>query len=182
MIIYIFLSKWQRKTVLVRKMDIILHNLKIILLSLLYLFAVILILLDQASKYFFGSFLANKTISIIGDFVSLRITNNTGIAFSLPIEGLILKLITIWLIAAIGWYYFQHEKHRDKTLVQAAYTLILSGAISNGIERVFFGKVVDFIAVKYFAIFNFADIFISVGAILLFFFYYSYERNTKHHK
>ena len=46
--------------------------------------------------------------------------------------------------------------------------LIFSGAISHAYERIFHGQVVDFIAVKYFAILNFADIFISIGAFLIF--------------
>lgn len=88
--------------------------------------------------------------------------HNTGIAFSLPIEGIILKVLTIVLIIIIGIYFLRYEKLRDNISIRIAYTLILSGAISNGIERVFLGEVTDFIAVKYFAIFNFADIFITV--------------------
>jgi len=90
------------------------------------------------------------------------VVHNTGIAFSLPIEGIILKALTIILIIIIGVYFLKYEKLRDNIYTQVAYTLILSGAIGNGIERVYFGAVTDFIAIKYFAILNFADIFISV--------------------
>ena len=48
----------------------------------------------------------------------------------------------------------------------------MAGAISHAYERIFVGHVIDFIAVQYFAIFNFADIFISIGAALLFIAYY----------
>ncbi|NCP77367.1 hypothetical protein GW830_04555 [bacterium] len=43
----------------------------------------------------------------------------------------------------------------------------------------FVGSVTDFIGVKYFAIFNFADIFISIGAFLLFVIYFKYERANR---
>ena len=44
---------------------------------------------------------------------------------------------------------------------------ILSGAISNIIDRFYFGCVVDFIDLKFWPIFNLADIFIVFGAIIL---------------
>ena len=144
-----------------------------------FLSSFLLIALDQASKFFFEHFLANTKISILGDFLSLSFTRNTGIAFSLPIEGLLLKAVTIILTIAIGIYFFRYEKLKDKTIVQLAYALIISGAVSNGIDRIFFGSVGDFIAVKYFAIFNFADIFISIGAFLLFIAHLQNERRTQ---
>lgn len=130
--------------------------------TLFILLTTFLIFLDQWSKYFFTDVLGNNTIKLIGDYAVLRLVHNTGIAFSLPIEGIVLKVLTIVLIIIIGVYFLRYEKLRDNISVRIAYTLILSGAISNGIERVFLGSVTDFIAVKYFAIFNFADIFITV--------------------
>ncbi|MDD2891552.1 MAG: signal peptidase II [Candidatus Gracilibacteria bacterium] len=138
-----------------------------------------LIFIDQASKYFFEHFLATEKIHIIGDFLVLSFVKNTGVAFSFPIEGMILKILTIALIIGIVIYYFHYEQYKNLPFTKLAYTLILSGAISNGFERVFIGSVIDFIGVKYFAIFNFADIFISIGAILLFFIYLKHERSTK---
>jgi signal peptidase II len=50
-------------------------------------------------------------------------------------------------------------------------TLILSGAVGNMIDRVMNGFVVDFIDFHYqdfyWPIFNFADIFISIGVVML---------------
>lgn len=136
-----------------------------------------LIILDQWSKYFFADLLGNSSIKALWDLVVFRVIKNTGIAFSLPIEGIILKILTIILIVGIGYYFIKHEKLRDNNIIRIAYALILSGAISNGIERVFIGSVTDFIAVKYFAIFNFADIFITVWVILLSWAYLSYEQH-----
>ncbi|MDD2917084.1 MAG: signal peptidase II [Candidatus Gracilibacteria bacterium] len=139
----------------------------------------LLILLDQFSKYSAEHFLAGQKIHLIGDFLTLSFVKNTGIAFSFPIEGIILKILTVTLIAGICWYYLRHETLKKLIATRLAYTLILSGAVSNGFERVFIGSVTDFIGVKYFAIFNFADIFISIGAFMLFIIYYKHERRTK---
>lgn len=149
------------------------------ILSLFYLFIVILVAFDLISKWAFSGFLANTTIPLIGNLLTLRLAHNTGVAFSFPIEGIVLKILTVGLIAVIMVYYTRYEQHRDAALVRTAYALILVGAIANGVERIWNGSVIDFIAVKYFAIFNFADIFISVGAILLFFFYSCHERDAK---
>ena len=140
---------------------------------------IFLILIDQSSKYFFEHFLSTQKIHLIEDFLVLSFVKNTGIAFSFPIEGIVLKVLTIALIIGIWVYYFRYETYKNLLLTKWAYVLILSGAISNGLERVFVGSVTDFIGVKYFAIFNFADIFISVGAFLLFVIYFKYERGTK---
>lgn len=138
-----------------------------------------LVFLDQVSKYAAEHFLASSRIHLIGDFLTLSFVKNTGIAFSFPIEGIVLKILTVTLITGICWYYRYHETYKNLTLTRVAYALILSGALSNGFERVFVGSVVDFIGVKYFAIFNFADIFISIGAFMLFIIYFSHEQDTE---
>ena len=47
--------------------------------------------------------------------------------------------------------------------------MIISGGLGNLIDRIFKGYVVDFIDVQFadFAVFNFADILVTVGAIAL---------------
>ncbi|OIP53619.1 signal peptidase II [Candidatus Gracilibacteria bacterium CG2_30_37_12] len=135
-----------------------------------------LIFLDQTSKYIFEHFFATSKIHILADFLVLSFVQNTGVAFSFPIQGIILKVLTVALITGISVYYLRYETHKNLLLTKLGYTLILSGAISNGFDRVFFSSVTDFIGVKYFAIFNFADIFISIGAFLLFVIYFKHER------
>ncbi len=46
------------------------------------------------------------------------------------------------------------------------YALILSGAASNVIDRLIFGCVIDFINLNFWPVFNLADIFIAIGAII----------------
>ncbi|MBC7498797.1 signal peptidase II [Candidatus Gracilibacteria bacterium] len=111
-------------------------------------------------------------VSLIGEYVTLRLSHNEGIAFSLPIEGIYLKVLTIFLVVAIFLYYILVEYVKNSRLLDIGYSLIFAGALSHGYERIFKGYVVDFISVEYFAILNFADIFISIGACLLFIAYY----------
>jgi lipoprotein signal peptidase len=50
-----------------------------------------------------------------------------------------------------------------------ALILIFSGGISNIIDRIYFGCVIDFIDLKFWPVFNFADIFITFGVVILIF-------------
>ncbi len=114
----------------------------------------------------------NAKVSIIGEYLTLKLSHNTWIAFSFPIEWIYLKILTICLTIVIVLYYISVEYPKNIRLLDVGYSLIFSGAISNWYERVFKWYVVDFISVQYFAIFNFADIFISIGAAILFIVYY----------
>jgi signal peptidase II len=45
--------------------------------------------------------------------------------------------------------------------------LIISGAISNIIDRINYGCVIDFIDPKFWPVFNLADVYITIGTILI---------------
>ena len=134
-----------------------------IILSILFLVG-----FDLISKAYIESILPmSEYIPLFSEYLWFKISYNTGIAFSLPIEGLLLKSITLILLVGIIGLYIKEEYPKNSRFMDMGYTLILSGAISHAYERIYIWHVVDFIAVKYFAILNFADIFISVGAFFL---------------
>ena len=136
----------------------------------------VLISLDYFSKQIMSDVLKWEGIQLWWEFVKLQLSYNSGIAFWLPITGLPLQIITIVLICGLVWYYFVTEYPKRSRLLDAGYTLIIAGALSHAYERIFVGHVIDFIAIKYFAILNFADIFISIGVCLLFIAYYVHKR------
>jgi len=126
----------------------------------------------QTGWDFYGTVYKSSYIPIFGEYVGFQLSYNRWIAFSLPLNGILLQIITIFLILGIFFYYIQWEYRKNNTLLNIWYSLILAGALSHGYERIFNGFVVDFISIKYFAILNFADIFISIGACFIFFVYY----------
>ncbi|MDD3145527.1 MAG: signal peptidase II [Candidatus Gracilibacteria bacterium] len=128
-----------------------------------YIIIIISLVFDLITKNIALNFL-NEKIDIFGNFFYLEYFENTGIAFSMQLP--FIKIITIILIIGIFYYYFKEEKKKNSKLVDISFGLILGGAIGNGFERIFNSKVIDFIGVKYFSIFNFADFFISIGAFL----------------
>ena len=143
------------------------------------------ILLDFATKYFFhgpfqqivfGDAIQNlhSYFPIFGDFFGIQLIYNMGIAFGMPIRGIFLKIITLAIIGGLVYYYMRYERPKKNQCIDVAFACIFAGAISHGYERIFVGQVIDFFSIKYFAIFNVADIFITIGAILLLYGYYTY--------
>jgi signal peptidase II len=106
----------------------------------------------------------------------LKYVENPWIAFSIKIPLFFLKILTIILIFWIFYYYLTSEKKKEKKIIDFSFSLILAWAIWNAIERIFNDKVIDFIWIKYFSIFNLADSFITIWAIL---YLYSLYNNKK---
>ena len=105
------------------------------------------VLLDLVSKHFADLYL-QENINLISDFLYLWYVENKWIAFSINIP--FLKIVTIILILWIFYYYFTEEKKKDDKIM----------------ERIVNSFVVDFIWVKYFSVFNLADAFICIWAVI----------------
>jgi len=155
-----------------------------------YTILIFWIILDIFTKYLANIYLQDR-INILWDFLYFQFTRNPGIAFWMEIYPLLLKIITISLIILIFYYYKWEKKNISKInssltkgyvwkiegflLLDISFWLILAWAIWNWIERVFNSNVIDFIWVKYFSIFNLADSFISIGAVI--YMYILYKNN-----
>lgn len=140
------------------------------------LFSIVgLVSIDFLSKQYIQNLFSNwihEYIPILGEYIGIKLSYNSGIAFSLPITGIPLQIITISLVLGLCIYYFYVEYPKNIRLLDIWYSLILAWALSHTYERVFVGHVIDFISIKFFAILNFADIFISIGACFIIFVYY----------
>lgn len=130
---------------------------------------------DIGTKYLASTYLEER-IPLLWDIIYLELFHNTGIAFSIAITGIFLKILTIVLIFGIIYYYF-FSGYEERTLWKdISFALILAGAFGNAYERIFHGYVVDFIGVQYFSIFNIADSYITLWALL---YWYLYLKETK---
>lgn len=129
---------------------------------------------DALSKLLSEKYLETQIVLIPRVF-SLEYYQNSGIAFSFPLTGIALKIITCILIFGIIWYYVTQEKHKKYLPVRIAYILILAGALGNAWERLFHGYVTDMLSLEYFAVFNLADSYITLWALLLLLFYWKHS-------
>jgi signal peptidase II len=129
-----------------------------------------IVVLDQATKSWAVSALAEGPKNVIGDTVVLELTRNGGSAFSrfqgiTPILAVGAIIVTIVLMRVLRGV-------TDRVLV-IGLTLVLGGALGNLGDRIFRapgflrGHVVDFVAVGWWPVFNVADSCITIGGVLL---------------
>lgn len=147
-------------------------KMKINKLNMFYITIITLVIIDLTSKNLANIYLQNK-VNILWDFLYFKYAENPWIAFSINLP--FIKVITIILILYIFYYYIKEEQNKKSKLIDLSFWFILAWAIWNWIERVFNSFVIDFIWVKYFAIFNTADVFISIWAII--YIYVLYKNN-----
>jgi len=90
---------------------------------------------------------------------------NYGIAMGIVLPQQL--FIVFWGILIVAVIHFWLKHLSENFLVQLPYILILSGGLSNMIDRVYYGCVVDYIPFLNISSFNVADVFITIGAVLI---------------
>ncbi|MGN8630642.1 signal peptidase II [Blautia sp. HCP3S3_G3] len=131
----------------------------------------LLTFLDQYTKYLAQRFLADRSSHVlIQGVLELKYLENTGIAFGLLEGKRVLFLVICILFFFLGVYLFiKIPKETYFIPLFLILFLMLSGAAGNFIDRVWRGYVVDFIYFSLidFPVFNFADIYVVCGSMLL---------------
>ena len=106
---------------------------------------------------------------ILGSILEFRLVFNPYIAFSLPLSGIILNILIFSLILALLYLIIYSIIKQKLNLINIyLLTFILFGAISNLLDRFLYGAVIDYFDLKYFTIFNLADLMISLGVLMFF--------------
>lgn len=134
--------------------------------------ALVVVLLDQASKIMMSQFLLYGQSEAITSYFNLVMVYNKGAAFSFLSDqpgwqryfftavSVIASLFILWML----------KRHPTQRLFCWALALILGGAVGNLIDRIAYGHVIDFLDFHvsgwHWPAFNVADSAITVGAIL----------------
>lgn len=122
--------------------------------------------IDRIIKYFAVRNLLPKLA--IGDFFKLAFTPNNFISFSLPLSGTpLIVIVSLIMLTLIAYTTYLILNKKSETLEVVLLTTILFGAIDNFADRINYGFVIDYLEVKNFTVFNFADVMICLGAGLL---------------
>ncbi len=134
------------------------------------LFVVIAFLLDQVSKLFAVNYLRplDPPVEIVGSIVRLKLTFNPYGVFGISVGSNELYYVLSIIGLAVLCYVALTVGDEDNTIV---FGLLIGGAIGNLVDRIRFGYVIDFIDmgfgnIRWFT-YNFADAFITVGAVFL---------------
>ena len=127
----------------------------------------VLLGLDLLFKYLVSTYLT--TVNIIDNFFSLTYVLNDGAAFSLFASRTYLLI----LIALLCLFFIIYElkSNLDDRVLSIGYSLALAGLLGNFLDRLIDGYIIDYLSFKIlgynYPIFNFADILIVVGIVIV---------------
>lgn len=131
--------------------------------------AALVVIADQLTKHWAVNSLDDRSIDVVWT-LRLHLAFNSGMAFSRgdglgPIIGVIALVVVVAFVVSL-----RRSGSRWSTI---GVGLIVGGAVGNIVDRLFRdpgwlrGRVVDFIDLQWWPIFNVADIGITVGALML---------------
>ena len=138
-----------------------------------YALALLLVVLDQLTKYWISAGFDYGEARQVTGFFNLVLTHNQGAAFSFLASAsgwqrgffIGIALVAIVVITVLL------ARHPGEKLFCVSLALILGGAIGNVVDRIALGYVVDFldfhVAGWHWPAFNLADSAITVGAVLM---------------
>ena len=135
--------------------------------TIIFLF---LVISDLLSKYFIFNYIDIYQFIKITSFLDITHIHNFGVSFGLfseTIPSIILIIVGIFVSLFVTYLFI----NSNDILERWGLFIIICGAISNIIDRSLNGYVIDFIYFHinklYWPAFNFADIYISIGIIMI---------------
>ncbi len=134
-----------------------------------YILIVVLLFIDQLVKSIIDITVNFGEFKDIFNFFSITKLYNFGISFSF-LNGSII-LIIVLSILALSYLVFLKKEYINNKLINNGLLLVFIGGVGNLIDRVHYGYVIDYFKVDLFAInfpiFNLADVFVSIGFVLV---------------
>lgn len=122
-------------------------------------------MLDQTTKFFIRAHPA-YTAYLWKPWLGIEFFANRGVAFNIPIPNQILLFATPLILIGLALMLLQSKKQITPRAILAV-SLIVSGALSNFIDRYLFGITIDYIRILT-GVINIADILIVTGITILF--------------
>lgn len=154
----------------------------------MYVFSLVLIVIltvaDQLIKLaVVNGIEVGEVIRVIhfGDFEVFNLTHitNKGAAWSM-MEGKTWFLVGFPIVVILGGCVYMYFKRSDSKLLLVSLAMMIAGGIGNLIDRIRLGEVVDYIRFEpvNFPVFNFADICVVVGVIMLAVYFIFFDKSS----
>jgi signal peptidase II len=140
--------------------------------------------IDQLTKYLImKNFYLGESIPVIPKILNFTYIHNTGTAFGIMRNSnLFFIVFTILFFVFVFIYRKKINKYYksldNKICFSIGCAFLFGGALGNFFDRVFRGRVIDFIDFKIWPVFNIADSCITVSAFILLFYVWKYERRN----
>ena len=132
--------------------------------------AILWLAMDQALKSWAVARLSRERIIHVVGSLQFNLSHNSGMAFGTgkgfgPVLGVLALVVVVYLLVGL--------RTEGSRLSLVAVGMVMGGAAGNVVDRLFRGhgwlrgSVVDFIDLKWWPVFNVADIGVTVGGLLL---------------
>lgn len=133
----------------------------------MFLLALIIIVSDQVIKYIVSNNMyLGQSIPVVPQIFHLTYILNPGAAFGiLENQRWLFICIAAVLIGAVV-YFYKRIKQLAK-MFRLGIALLFGGAIGNMIDRIFIGRVVDYMDFRIWPVFNLADVAIVSGCVII---------------
>ena len=118
-------------------------------------------------SYLFQNF-GHVSIPVIKNIFHITLVANKGAAFGI-LQGKTDLLILIGILFVIIFCFMAKNDVKKSLLFAVAFGLILGGAVSNLLDRIFLGFVIDYLDFRIWPVFNLSDTCISTGVGLIVF-------------
>jgi signal peptidase II len=144
---------------------------------LFYVIAIFVIVMDQLSKYLIRAYIdINEELRLWG--IELTHIENSGMAGGLfPGYAWLFGIMAVLFV--IGVLYIRRTGDMKGALIDSSFGFLVGGGIGNGIDRLLFGQVTDFI-MRSGGVLNLADHAIEIGGILLIMYVVLHWMKNKH--
>lgn len=138
--------------------------------SVMMAIIVAILVVDLVTKYVFDAKLAGEeSVTVIPYLFNFRIVHNYGAAWGMLAGKQVFLIVLTFIFLGIFIFYYIKEKNKS-WLLNVTFGFLFAGCLGNLYDRLIFGYVRDMIEFdfwKSFPIFNFADVALSVGVVLL---------------
>jgi signal peptidase II len=116
------------------------------------LLAIIILIADQLSKlYIHSKLVPGESMPVLDDFLRFTFIYNPAGVFGIHVGNIVLYTILSILAASVVAVYFFKIPAQYK-FAKICLATVFGGALGNLIDRIFYGKVIDFIDINIFDI------------------------------
>jgi signal peptidase II len=150
-------------------MDFIENNLALLIIS------VSIIVVERVVKFYITENLQRgQYVPVIGNALMITRSENIGAGFGI-LRGQNWLFVSAAVIVLLLIIYFYNTIIYDRLLVFAT-AFILGGAVGNMMDRLFFGRVIDYITMYFWPTFNLSDVALVIGVFLLLVYMYRWQK------
>ncbi|MEI6288353.1 MAG: signal peptidase II [bacterium] len=123
-----------------------------------------LFVIDRVLKFLFYKKFPQQEFFILSDWLKLKLAFNPGIAFGLAVNYYLIIFIYILILLALIWWLIKIYREK-KYFSILCLQMVIAGAFSNLLDRLQLGQVIDYFDLKYYSVFNLADVMIVCGVV-----------------